>query len=56
MGFLLLPLLGAPRTDHSQRQQVLEEQMYSGYSSRGLTLHLYTKTRPTNQFSDAQEQ
>lgn len=32
MGFLVLPLLGAPRTDASQRQQVLEQQTYTGYS------------------------
>lgn len=54
MGFLVLPLLGAPRTDHSQRQQVLEQQTYTGYSPRGFE-HLYTKIQPTNQFSDAQE-
>lgn len=53
MGFLLLPLLGAPSTDHRQRQQVLEQLTYTGYSRRGLTLHLYTKTQP---ISGAQEQ
>lgn len=55
MGFLVLPLLGASRTDYSQKQQVLEQHT-RGTVHEDLNTYTVKFNQSTNQFSDAQEQ